>query len=395
MAIRRISSEERLTTSFPLQSYAFERSPANAAATQETRQYLPYNEGNVTLVAEESDTVVAAASAIPMRQNIRGTVFPMAGIAGVATHPLARRQGHVRRLLTQLLGEMRDEGHAATALYPFRPSFYERFGYVGFPKPRTVTFSPADLNHFLRLDLPGEVTWQRIKDGYDTYRDFIHRSLAERHGFAAFPDYRAARQRDSDEEWLVMAVVDGETVGAVTYRIEDHAGDLLAGDLLTTGPVGRALLLQFFARHVDQVARVTTTVSANESPELWATDFAAHTEAKISFPGSSAPMARILSMEALHGIAAGPGRVTIEVVDDPFIAGTYLLNGEGGRLEVTAERAATPAATLTAAGISALVYGVLDPVEVALRGFGAVPDAAATALRGIFPPRTPRLFASF
>jgi predicted acetyltransferase len=290
---------------------------------------------------------------------------------------------------------MRDEGHVATALYPFRPSFYERFGYVGFPKPRTVTFSPADLNYFLRLELPGEVAWQRIKDGYDTYRDFTHRSLSERHGFAVFPGYRAVRQRDSDEEWLVTAVIDGETVGAVTYRIEDHAGDLLAGDLLTTGPTGRALLLQFFACHVDQVGRITTTVPANETPELWATDFAAHTEAKIHFPGSSAPMARILSMEALHGLAAGPGRVAIEVVDDPFIAGSYLLSGEDGRLHVTRGRTAATAATLTVAGVSALVYGVLDPVEVALRGFGAVTDAAATALRGIFPQRTPHLFASF
>ena len=63
----------------------------------------------------------------------------------VAAQPLARRHGHVRALLMELLVRMRDTGCALSALYPVRPSFYERFGYVGLPKARTVTFSPADL----------------------------------------------------------------------------------------------------------------------------------------------------------------------------------------------------------------------------------------------------------
>jgi len=63
----------------------------------------------------------------------------------VAAQPLARRHGHVRALLRELLGRMRDTGCALSALYPFRPSFCERFGYVGLPRARTVTFSSADL----------------------------------------------------------------------------------------------------------------------------------------------------------------------------------------------------------------------------------------------------------
>lgn len=45
------------------------------------------------LVAEEDGVAVVDASAIPMRQNVRGCVYPMAGIARVATLPLARRRG--------------------------------------------------------------------------------------------------------------------------------------------------------------------------------------------------------------------------------------------------------------------------------------------------------------
>jgi predicted N-acetyltransferase YhbS len=399
MKIRRVSNEERPTTAWRLTGYAFEPSPRPAAMDEALRRNLAYTEGTATLVAQDGDETLATASVIPMRQNVRGTVYPMAGVASVAAHPLARRQGHVRTLLTRLLAEHRDEGYVVSALYPFRPSFYARFGYVGLPPSRTVTFSPADLGELLRIDLPGEVGWQRIGDGYDDFRDFVNRLSTRRHGFAVFPDYRDVRLRDDDEQWLATARLDGEVIGAVCYRIEAHGGRLVAEDLLAATPLGRTLLLGFFARHVDQVAGISARVAPDDMPELWATDLATHTETRVAFPTSAAPMARVLSVAGLTGLASGPGRVDVTVVDDPFIAGGYLLDGGGGQLDVRAGRdlgpAATPAATLTAAGLSALVYGVLDPAELPLRGLGAVPEAAAAELRSLFPRLVPYVYADF
>ncbi|MEU8329541.1 GNAT family N-acetyltransferase [Micromonospora sp. NPDC048839] len=396
MTIRRVTADERLTTSFPLAAYAFESSPLGAARIDEFRDYLPYQEGNRTLVAEEGGVTLAAVSSIPMRQNLRGAVLPMAGVAGVATHPLARRQGHVRVLLHQLLDEVRDEGHPVSALYPFRPSFYARFGYVGLPKPRRATFAPAHLGSLLRVDLPGEVGWERVAAGYPTWRAYTERCLRERHGFALFPDYRANGMRDRDEYWLLTARVDGEVTGAMTYRIDEHGGTLHGNELLVSDPLARVLLLQFFARHVDQVERVTVQVPPDELPELWLTDLDMHVEARIAVPGSSAPMARLLSLDALSGLPAGPGRVRVELTGDRWLAGTHLLDGTTGALELTADTAGrAPTATLTAAGLSALAYGVLDPAELPLRDLGVVPVDAAAELRSIFPRRVPYVFADF
>ncbi|MCO1595674.1 GNAT family N-acetyltransferase [Micromonospora sp. RHAY321] len=396
MTVRRVTADERLTTSFPLAAYAFESSPLGAARVDAFRDYLPYQADNRTLIVEEGGSTLAAASAIPMRQNLRGTVLPMAGVAGVATHPLARRQGHVRTLLHQLLDEMRDEGHALSALYPFRPSFYARFGYAGLPKPRTVTFATADLGSLLRLELPGEVRWERIGAAYPAWRGFTERCLRERHGFSVFPEYRAVGLRDRDEHWLLTARVGDAVTGAVTYRIDDHGGTLIGNELLYADPLARALLLQFFSRHVDQVDRITVQVPPDELPELWLTDLAVHVEARAARPGSSAPMARLLSVAALHGLPAGPGRVRIELTGDRWLAGSHLLDGTSGSLEVTSDAdGRTPTATLTAAGLSALAYGVLDPAELPLRGLGEVPADAATELRGIFPRRVPYVFADF
>jgi predicted N-acetyltransferase YhbS len=396
MKIRRLANEERPTTSWRVQSYAFEPSPMQPDETARFHDFLPYLADNVTLVAQDGDETLAAVSAIPMRQNVRGVVHPMAGISGVASHPLARRQGHVRTLLTQLLGELRDEGYVTSSLYPFRPSFYARFGYAALPQSRTVGFSPADLGEWLRADLPGQLRLQRIRDGYDSYRGFTERLMASRHGFCVLPDRRAVQLRDDDKRWLVSAVHDGEVIGAVTYRIDDHGGTLRADDLLAAGPLGRALLLQFFARHVDQVARISAIVAPDETPELWATDFATHTESTVAFPGRVAPMARLLTLDGLHGMPVGPGRVRVEIVDDPFLTGGHLLDGGDGQLLVSrAEHPTVPTATLTAAGISALVYGVLDPDELPLRGLGTVPPPAAAQLRSLFPRTAPHLFATF
>jgi predicted acetyltransferase len=395
MEIRQIDAQERAEVSLPIQSYAFQSSPADAVLEERLRKNQDYYAGNVTLVAEEDGAAVADASAIPMRQNIRGEVYPMAGVAGVATLPQARRRGYARALLTQLLGQMRDSGHVASALYPFRPSFYERFGYVGLPRTRTVTFSPSCFASLLHADLPGDVTWESAKEGYAVYRDFTTRLLADEHGFSVFPDYRAVEVRDADR-WIAVARADGgEAAGVVTYRVTGHAQALAADDMLVASPLGRALLLQFFARHIDQVSEVSVEVAPGELPELWATDMIAVSQSTTAFPHSAAPMARVLSLRALAGMPTGQERVTVEVVDDRFTEGRYALDGRSGRLEVATNTMLESEATLTAAGLSALIYGVLDPAEIVIRGLGDISPEPAARLRQLFPRRIPYLYARF
>ena len=91
------------------------------------------------------------------------------------------------------------------------------------------------------------------------------------------------------------------------------------------------------------------------------------------------------------GMPVGPGQATLEVVRDPFIAGRYTLDGNGGGLEVRRGGASPPVATLTAAGLSGLVYGVLDPDDLSICGSGEARRDAAARLRALFPRRIPYL----
>ncbi|KXK62442.1 hypothetical protein AWW66_08335 [Micromonospora rosaria] len=385
--IRSVSGDQRLSTAFTLYPYAFDATPAPDG--KDLRALLPYHSGNHTLVVEDGADTLATAAAIPMRQNLRTVVMPMAGIAWVATRPGARRQGHGSRVLRHLHADMREQGHRLATLYPSHPSFYERHGYLSLPLRRTVTFPPEGLASLLRARLPGTVSWQNIRDGFDVYRAFQRQVLTQRHGFCYTPDYRAARMVDAADRWLAIATLDGEVVGTLTYRIDDFGGRLDADELLYTHPAGRALLLQFLAEHAYQVSHVSLTVTADELPETWATGLSARVEAEVSFPNGAAMMGRLLTVDALQGVECGAGQVEIRLVDDADLAGCYLLDGSSGTLDVTPGRESRAEATLTTAGLSGLAYGVLDPVDVAARGLGEVSDKAAAALRSLLPRRLP------
>ena len=394
MEIRQVTAEERTGTMFPLQAYAFESSPWSDADREAYARRMQFQRTTVSLVAEEDGRALAGVAALPMRQNVRGVVHDMAGVASVATHPSARRRGFVRQLLNRLLRQMRDQGCTVSALYPFRPSFYGRFGFVGLPRVRTATFAPEGLSHLLGADLGGQVDRFTLREAFDDYDALTLRLLGERHGFSVYDETRTSEFRERPR-WVAVARAGGEVVGAVLYRIDGFGGELIAGDLLCTGPLGRALLLQYFARHVDQVARVTVTIGADEVPELWGTDFPVLVQAKVASPDNNGPMARLLSMDALTGTpTTAQQSITIEVIDDDLIGGHYQLAGDSSRLTVEPSRN-EPQATLTCAGISALAYGVLDPIEVVTRGFGQVDASAIEPLTALFPKQNPYLFSDF
>jgi predicted acetyltransferase len=392
--IRQIDASEWGERTVPVWAYAFTPSPS-ADVRERMAGDQPFFAGDSTVVAEDDGAAVASASAVPMRQNVRGTVFPMAGIAGVATLPQARRRGYASALVTELLGMMRDSGHVVSTLYPFRPSFYERHGYVGLPQAKTAVFPLTSVAWLRSVSLAGDVRWGAIQEHYDAYRGLIERLLAGRHGFAVLPDYRMERFRQAEDRWLATAWAGDTVTGAVSYRVSGFGGDLVAGDLLTASPLGRGLLLQFFGSHAGQVEKVSVVVPPDESPELWGTDFAAETSANVAFPTSLAPMGRVLSVEGLAGMPVGSAQVAVEVVDDPFIAGHYELDGSSGVLDARRATGLVPDATLTVQGLSGLVYGVLDPDELPIRGFGQVSGEAAVRLRTLFPRALPYLHAHF
>ncbi|HVX47426.1 MAG TPA: GNAT family N-acetyltransferase [Mycobacteriales bacterium] len=396
MEIKRVGKDEE---AWLLRAYAFGQTPVTTAQIEEHRS-APDSD-TVNLLAYEpidgpEPEAVAVVGGIPLQQNVRGRVVPMLGVTGVASHPAARRRGHVRTLLDRLHREMRDEGFVTAVLYPFRPTFYERFGYVGFPKARSIRLSPRGLR---RTELPGSVTLHRIGEegALQTGWDYLQQRMQTRHGFALGSAERHRAADSADDHWVVYARdAAGSVVGMLQYRTGEFGDELRGRDFLASNPLGRMLLVQWLARHADQYAWFSFELPPDERPDLWDTDIIVEDRTRIESPTHSAPMGRVLSVPGLSGLrvqAAEP--VTVEVVDDPLAGGTWTLDGtDPAGLQVYPGRS-EPAATLTSHGLAGLVFGTLDPDEVELRGFGSVPAEAAEALATLFPRAWPHVYSTF
>ncbi len=96
----------------------------------EQLQNPPHGGGPASLFAAfADDRPVAALQIHPLKQWIGGAALPMAGIATVTVSPAHRQKGLGATLMQQALHAAAERGDVASALYPFRVSFYRKLGY--------------------------------------------------------------------------------------------------------------------------------------------------------------------------------------------------------------------------------------------------------------------------
>ena len=82
-----------------------------------------------TRVLRLDGRAVATAIRIPMGMYLGGRSVPHVGVAGVAVSPEVRGRGLARRLMRDLLGEMRDRGEHISTLYSAMHPLYRSMGY--------------------------------------------------------------------------------------------------------------------------------------------------------------------------------------------------------------------------------------------------------------------------
>jgi predicted acetyltransferase len=392
--VRQVQGQELLDTADPLTHYAFRPSPPHLDRAEREKN-LPYRQDEVTLVLFEDGQPRSTITTLPMTQNVRGALVPMGAVASVATHPLGRRGGHARRVLTEAFARMRADGQVVSCLFPFRASFYGRLGYAGFPAERRVSFSPADLGPLLRQSLPGEVTAEPIADGHATYRRFLETIQPRLHGMALRSAQSGLRQRDRNALWLVVARVDGEPVGVMTYRIKGDPTEMETDAFFHANATGKYLLLQWLARHVDQIRLVRLTLPPSAYPETWLYDIGLTLKTITELYNIYDQMGRVVDVARLGGVGAGSGRFSAHLRDGqcPWNEGTFAFSAEDGRLVVAPTTAAD--CDLSIQGLAALLYGGYDPADFPFRGWGDPSPDTQAAMRSVFPPALPFLFENF
>lgn len=389
--LRALSGDEMADAVNRLGGYAFRATPP-LPPRDEWLEALRQRQDITCYALLEDGVAVSEVVSTTMRQNLRGALYGAGGIWGVATAPQARRRGYVRRVMQAILAALREDKRPLAGLYPFRESFYERMGFVGFPAKRGAKFSPLAITELCKRDLGGVVTLHLIGDAYDDYRAYVTRLQQHTHGMAVWEvGDRIGAQRN--RSWVAMAQVAGETVGVMIYQIqgEEETKRLLrAQRFYYHTSAGRYLLLEWIARHAGQASEAELHLSPRELPETWWPDLMIKTETLLPVP-----MERVVDVAGIGGMMVGPGAFTVQIVDSlcPWNEGVWRFTAVEGRLVV--EPGTRAEGTLSIQGLTALALGNHDPAHFALRGWGDPSPPLQETMRVMFPPLLPEMHEEY
>lgn len=378
--IRRVEGEEMLDAFYTLLGYAFRASPP----LQSRENWLKLQKhcyDSTFLVLYESEQPVVTAAFHPMTQNVRGKIFNSAAVWAVSTLPQVRRKGYARQIMLELFNSMYADNYAFSALYPFRESFYERLGYVTFPQPRTAKFNPATLDPLLKLDFPGTVEMHLIADGMAEYRAYLHHRQQTLHGMGLFGKWSEDYMSEQNNRWVALAKSEGQVIGAMLYFIEEPRVKMSVVRFYYDNSLAKYLLLEWLARHTDQVETVELQLPPAENPETWLAD------TNIKIEKVDPPMGRVLNIQKMEGMQVGQGHFSAQITD-PYCAwneGAYQFESIDGHLRVTPTDHAD--CELSIQAISALAFGTHNPEDFVFRGWGN--PAIIEIMRQMFPPLLP------
>ena len=377
-----------------LGNYAFSSSP-KIRNKEEEEKILQQRSDDVTFHSRIDGEAVAKVGVIPMTQNVRGSVLPMGGIGGVCSMPVARRGGHIRALMQTAIEHMHQQGQVVSALYPFKTSYYEMFGYAGWQVPMWAHIEPAALAPYMKLSKHGTVKQRLSGDAKDEFYAFLQDAQSRHHGMSCHPRVRFDNGVDRHPTWF-MSVHEGDQItGGICYKLDLTKEVMEAPAVFWSTNNAMTHILDFMARHVDQVKKITMPVKDGQHPHLWTTDDFRITVLSNDDLSWGAPMARVVDVAGLSGIGAGEGTATIRIRDDqaPWNNGTWTFSSENGTLVVTDGGESDEEVTIN--GLSALVFSGMDPNLLPFRGWGSVSEQTATALRSLFPPVVPYLHELF
>jgi predicted acetyltransferase len=136
-----------------------------------------------TLCAFDGPVMATSFLTFPFTMRANGNAVAFAGVSGVGTHPQYRRQGLLRRIMTQSFGNMRDAGQTVAGLWASQAAIYQRYGYAMLGSSRTYSVDTVDIQ-FHDGDF-GSMQVRRMSptDAMDSIKAVYREFIAERMGY--------------------------------------------------------------------------------------------------------------------------------------------------------------------------------------------------------------------
>ena len=348
-----------------------------------------------TLCAFDGPVMATSFAAFPFTVRANGNAMAFAGVSGVGTHPEYRRQGLLRKIMTQSLAQMRDAGQSLAGLWASQAAIYQRYGYAMLGVGRSYTVDTVDIRFYdgnegglaIKRLLPSEAM-QTVKS---VYREFI----AERMGYLhrSQPLWTNNAFADIDEDGPVYAAVayDGDTPrGYVVYTFRANRHDHPARsqamhirDFVWLDGAAYRSLWSFIARH-DLVGKVIWANVPADDPaaELFIEPRMLNTK---EGEGSWLRVVDVENALTQRGYF-GSGEVDLAVVDDSLAdwnSGTWHLSADVQGASVKRSDA-TPDATMGIKTLGSLFSGSCSARALASWNMLEADDAVLKTLDAIF-----------
>ena len=321
------------------------------------------------LVATIGDRVAATAQGFDIHQWFGGKPVSMIGVASVATHPQHRSTGLGSEVVSRLLQRARDAGKVLSTLYPATVPVYRRLGYeyAGvFTTYRVpLTSLPAG---------PASELAEIPEDGGSVKAS--HERLAVReNGLTAGVDddwwpARVLNRWSSAAKGTVM--VPGEVPdGYAAYRQESLPDEwgyrLVCSHLVAHTREAGLALLSYFRRFKGVGQDLEWHGSPTEPLALLLA------EQSLTPVWVFRNMSRILDVPAAlesRGYGDVSGSTTFAVDDDlfPDNQGPFLLEADGGRVQVSRAPDGAAAKPLPIGALSSMFTSYVTPVQAARVG---------------------------
>ena len=281
-----------------------------------------------SLGAFENGRLAASIFLKPLTINFCGSALSMYGVGGVATMPLSRRGGYIRKLFGLAAEKAAENDVAIGMLYPFSYYYYRQFGYERLDPRVSLTLPLASMDDFPR-NADGEL--------YDGSQKEALLSVYNR--YAAAVNLMTYRENDADfsadpENSLKYTYLHRSAAGYDGYVTVQYRPDcMMVQELVYTSPEALRGLLGMLRMFEGQRANITFVLPGS-SPVI---DMLSRYKV-CQYAMNNGPMGRIYDTARLlrsNLYPASAGHFTLTVHDTaPLCGGTFSVEYYKGAAEV-------------------------------------------------------------
>lgn len=223
-------------------------------------------EQSTTLGAYDDKKIVGQLLILPLNITVHGVSYKMGGIGFVATYPEYRQQGIIKRLMTEALQKMRDNGQTISVLAPFSVSFYRYFGWelffekLHYTIPQTMFPSlgkQVDDMKRMSFEWLDPVLFQMIKDFHNAQAIIRNGGMVRDDGW-----WKRLERRSPDSHFAVY--FQGNNLeGYIRYTIRD--GTFTIQDFIVANLLAEQAMWRYMTSHAASVSSITG-VTSNHYP---------------------------------------------------------------------------------------------------------------------------------